>query len=108
MYRTQDHVPSFRAALVIVALACALHTPAFSQQTATISGFVADASGAGVPSATLILTNQDTAVILTTAKSDSHGDFEFPAVPAPGTYSLSIEVPGFSRLEEKGITVTAG
>ncbi|MDQ6700110.1 MAG: TonB-dependent receptor, partial [Acidobacteriota bacterium] len=80
----------------------------FAQQPATISGFLADASGAGVPGAGLTLTNQDTAVILITAKSDSNGNFSFPAVPAPGTYSISVQVGGFTRREEKDITVTAG
>src|ERR1700736_126800 len=71
-------------ALLLVGFACVLQTRVFAQQPATISGFLADASGAGVPGANLTLTNQDTAVVLTTAKSDASGKFEFPAVPAPG------------------------
>ena len=96
------------AALLLAGFACVFQMPAFGQQPATISGFLADATGAGVPGATLTLTNQDTAVVLTTAKSDSRGDFEFPSVPAPGTYSISVQVGGFTRREEKGIAVTAG
>ncbi|MES1258805.1 MAG: carboxypeptidase regulatory-like domain-containing protein [Acidobacteriota bacterium] len=97
-----------RAVLVLAAFACVLHTPVFAQQPATISGFVADPSGAGVPGASLTLTNQDTAVVLTTSKSDSRGNFEFPSVPAPGSYSISVQVGGFTRHEQKDITVTAG
>ena len=96
------------AALLLAGFAYVLQTPVFAQQPATISGFLADASGAGVPRASLTLTNQDTAVILITAKSDSGGNFSFPAVPAPGTYSISVQVGGFTRREEKDITVTAG
>jgi Carboxypeptidase regulatory-like domain len=85
-----------------------LPTAVFAQTEATISGVVADPSGAGVPGASLILTNQDTAVALITEKSDSTGNFAFQAVPAPGTYSISIQASGFSRLEQKNIVLTAG
>ena len=88
--------------------ACISQSSAFGQQPAAISGSLTDPSGAGMPGATLTLTNQDTAVVLTTAKSDSSGNFEFPVVPAPGTYSLSVQVSGFTRREERNITVTAG
>ncbi len=79
-----------------------------AQQEATISGILTDPSGAGIPGASPTLTNQDTGVVLTTAKSDSSGSFAFPSVPAPGTYSFSVQVPGFSRLEQKDIVVTGG
>ena len=116
MHRKSDPVQSprriasrtFAVALFCAGFTCLLQDPAFGQQPATLSGFVADSTGAGVPGASLVLTNQDTAVIQTTAKSDSHGEFEFPQVPAPGIYSLSVQVSGFTRREEKDITVTAG
>src|SRR6267142_2639594 len=79
------------AAFLLAGFACVLQTPVLAQQPATISGFVADASGAGVPGANLTLTNQDTAVLLMTTKSDTKGDFAFPAVPAPATYSISVQ-----------------
>jgi hypothetical protein len=97
-----------RAALLLVGLACILQMPVLAQQPATISGFLSDPSGAGVPGANLTLTNQDTTVVLMTAKSDSSGNFAFPSVPAPGTYSIAVQVGGFTRYEQKDITVTAG
>src|SRR5882672_3395656 len=96
------------ATLLAVSLACSLQQPAFAQQPATISGFVADPSGAGVPSASLTLTNQDTAVVLISVKSDSGGNFAFQAVPAPATYAISIQAAGFTRHEQKDLIVTAG
>src|SRR6266581_8685014 len=78
------------ATLVLVGLACILQ-PAFAQQPATISGFLADPTGGGVPGASLTLTNQDTAIVLITVKSDSNGNFAFQAVPAPATYSISVQ-----------------
>ena len=55
-------VLSRHASLLLVTFAIALHMPLLAQQPATISGFLADPSGAGVPGASLTLTNQDTAV----------------------------------------------
>ncbi|MEA2874384.1 MAG: hypothetical protein QOH67_4366 [Hyphomicrobiales bacterium] len=95
-------------ALILAGFTCILQTPALAQQPATISGFLADPSGSGVANASLTLTNQDTAVALMTQKSESSGNFDFPSVPAPGTYSISVQAGGFTRREEKGITVTAG
>ncbi len=88
--------------------ACVLGTLALAQQPATITGFLADTSGGGVPSGSLTLTNQDTLVVLTTIKSDAHGNFEFPSVPAPGTYSLAVQVAGFRPYQQRDITLTAG
>ena len=82
--------------------------PVFAQTTATISGILADSSGAGVPGASLTLTNQDTTAVVATEKSDSSGNFSFQAVPAPGAYTISVKVTGFARLEQKDIVVTAG
>lgn len=100
-----------RLPLLLVGFACVLLQPlAFAQQPATISGFLADPSGAGVPGATVTLTNQDTGVVLSgiTAKSDSSGNFAFQAVPAPARYSISVQAAGFTRHEQKDIAVTAG
>ncbi len=97
-----------RAALPLAGLAFILQTAVLAQQPATISGFLADPSGAVVPNGSLTLTNQDTSVVLMTAKSEPSGNFAFPAVPAPGTYSISVQVAGFRTYEQKDITVTAG
>jgi hypothetical protein len=97
-----------RAAVLLASMACALWTPAFAQQGATISGMLADSSGAGVPGASLTLTNQDTGVALVTVKSESDGSFSFQQVPAPGSYTISVQVSGFSRLQQKDIVVTEG
>ena len=95
-------------ALLIVGTACIFQSPSPAQQGASITGILADSSGAGVANATLTLTDQDTSVVSSTVTSDSTGSFSFLAVPAPGTYSISVQVRGFSRLEQKGIAVTQG
>ena len=81
---------------------------AFRASPVWVLAALADASGAGVPNAGLTLTNQDTVVVTMTATSDSSGNFTFPAVPAPGAYSISVQVGGFTRREQKDIAVTAG
>ena len=96
------------AAFLLAAFLTILSMPVFAQTTATISGILADSSGAGVPGASLTLTNQDTTAVVATEKSDSSGNFSFQAVPAPGAYTISVKVTGFARLEQKDIVVTAG
>src|ERR1700742_493509 len=71
-------------------------TPIYAQTEATISGVLTDPSGAAVPGAALTLTNQDTSVVVQTQKSDGSGNFSFPAVPAPGSYSIAVQASGFS------------
>jgi hypothetical protein len=96
------------AALLLVAAGFTCSTAAYAQTEAAISGIVTDPSGAGVPAATLTLTNQDTAVVLVTTKSDATGNFSFPSVPAPATYSISVQASGFTRLEQRDIVLTSG
>ena len=95
------------AAFLLAAFATILSTPVFAQTTATIAGVLADPSGAAVPGATLTLTNQDTTAVVGTQKSDASGNFAFQSVPAPGTYTISVQASGFTRLEQKDIVVTA-
>ena len=96
------------AIFLLAAFGCVLNVSMTAQQPATISGFLADATGAGIPDSSLTLTNQDTSVIVATVKSNSHGDFEFPSVPAPGVYALAVQVAGFKPYQQRDITVTAG
>jgi carboxypeptidase family protein len=78
--------------------------PAFSQTvTSSLSGTVADTSGAAVPNAKVVLTNEGTMTSQTTTAS-SVGYFSFTAI-LPGTYTVTVSAKGFSNWEEKGITV---
>jgi hypothetical protein len=91
-----------------VAVAAMTASQALAQTEATITGLVADPSGAAVPSARLTLTNQDTTAVVGTQRTDASGNFAFQAVPAPGTYSLSVQADGFAAFAQKDIVVTAG
>lgn len=88
------------AGLAITALALAQFTT-----RSNISGLVSDSSGAGVPNATVELTDLDRSQIFKTATNTS-GLFSFPNL-TPGRYQLTAEAPGFRKTSSSAITVTA-
>jgi hypothetical protein len=85
-----------------------LFQPAALAQSASgsISGTVADSTGAVVPGATVVLMNEATTVKRETV-SNSAGFFSFPAVQ-PATYTVTITSPGFTAWERKSIAMTQG
>src|SRR5215467_10213231 len=81
---------------VLLALLSALLlvTPVFSQGTnATVSGTIADATGALIPGVTVTATNTATGVV-TTVITNETGAYNFPSL-LPGTYKASAELSGF-------------
>jgi hypothetical protein len=72
--------------------------------TATLTGSVTDPTGAVVPSATIQLVNTATQVMQHTA-SDAQGRFLFSFLQ-PGSYSLNVSAPGFTRYQQNGITLS--
>jgi len=83
-------------------------TGSYGQAASTngrLEGFVVDPSGAGVPGATVVITNKKTAVS-TTLQTDEGGHFVALYLP-PGIYNVSIEKEGFQKqmLEDTAVTV---
>jgi hypothetical protein len=78
---------------------------AFAQGNATIVGTVADSSGALVPAATVVLTNEATGVSHQAA-ADAGGRFDFVRLPV-GNYRLAATAAGFKRAEVRAINLTA-
>jgi Carboxypeptidase regulatory-like domain len=75
---------------------CLLATASFAQiNNATLSGTVADATGAVLPGVSVIATNNATGVV-TTAFSNEAGAYNIPSL-LPGTYTISGELPGFQK-----------
>ncbi len=74
-----------------------------AQTSGTIVGRVTDASGAGVPSAKIELTNQNTGIKSATTGS-AQGDYVLPRVD-PGTYRMSVSAPGFKTLVRNDIPI---
>lgn len=77
--------------------------PAAAQDGA-IAGRVADETGAVLPGATITLRGPGEERV---TASDGNGDYAFPAV-APGDYSLTAALPGFSDAALDGIAVADG
>src|ERR1035437_2415727 len=71
----------------------------------TITGAVRDASGSSVPSATVIITNQDTNVAIHASTNDA-GEYTVPNL-SPGIYIVRVEKSGFRPSEERGLTLNA-
>ncbi len=71
-------------------------TAAFSQvTTGSILGTVHDSTGAVVPNATITITDTGKGTI-STKQTNSSGDYDVPFL-IPGTYTVSVEMPGFKR-----------
>src|SRR5436305_2883940 len=69
--------------------------------TGTVSGAVADNSGARVPGATVRIVNVETRDTRTTTANNT-GDYLFPSVPT-GQYELQAEATGFKTERRAGI-----
>jgi Carboxypeptidase regulatory-like domain len=66
--------------------------------TSTVRGTITDSQQAAVPAAIVVVTEVNRNVTHTT-KSDNAGRYTIPALP-PGSYSLSVEAPGFQKYEK--------
>jgi len=97
-----------RVGALFVASAAWLTTqPLFAQgTTATLGGTVTDATGAVVPNAQVILTNESTGD-KRNSRSNSAGVFSFSAVPT-GDYDIMITASGFKGFEQKRIHLDPG
>lgn len=88
----------------LLALAAA---PLLAQEfRGTISGSVADATGAKVANVKLTATETRTGTI-TTAQSDSSGEYSIPFL-SPGTYRVTAETSGFKRYVHDNIDLGPG
>jgi hypothetical protein len=96
---------SFAAALIAL-LACCWSGSLFGQGlTGQLSGSITDSSGSAVGSATVQITNTQTAQKRST-KTDEQGRFAFTEL-LPGTFAVSIDAPGFKHYEQKQVNVSA-
>ncbi len=80
---------------------------AFAQTyRAQVRGLVTDQTSATISGAAVTLANVNTGVI-TTKETDSSGLYVFDYVE-PGTYSVTMESPGFGKFVQENITVQSG
>jgi len=91
------------ACFTFIALLLLLAPGAWGQDNATITGTVADSTGALIPNAAISLTNPATNQSRS-ATSNTAGAFRFANVGV-GTYTLAASAPGFQKFSRTGIVV---
>src|SRR5579872_1391512 len=80
------------------------YAPAGAQTiTASLEGLVRDPSGAAIAGAQVQVTNTATNV-LTRVTTDTSGRFLALSLP-PGPYAVTVEAPGFKKMERSGIVL---
>ena len=94
---------TFAALLTVSLLALPV---AAQEQTGSISGVVKDSSGAVLPGAT-VEARSPSAVGVSTAVTDSSGQYRFPALP-PGTYEVSANLQSFVPAKVSDALVSLG
>jgi hypothetical protein len=80
-----------------------ISTRAFGQDTASITGSITDASGASIADAQIAVDNHERRIHRTTVTNTS-GEFLVPGL-SPGSYDLSITVPGFKKYRANEIVL---
>ena len=94
----------FRLTIAVAFATLTLSHPAWAQNDGRITGAVRDATGAGVPGATVTVTNQGTKESRT-ATTGNDGSYSI-SVP-PGPCSVAVSISGF-RKTAQNVDVTAG
>ncbi len=75
-----------------------------AQDTASLTGTVRDSTGASVANAEVAVTNTERGINRTTA-SNSDGEYSVPALPAPASYNLTVNAPGFKKYQATGVVL---
>ncbi len=99
----------FRASVLLCAVALLLMVqPLVLAQVTTgrIVGVVTDPSGAAVPGATVTISQTETAASITSTTDDS-GSYNATALKI-GTYTISVEKPGFQRVVQSDVSLGIG
>ena len=90
---------------ILMALLLVSYLPASAQvsSTSSLSGSVVDPSGAVVPGAAVTITNEGTGAVYKVVTA-GNGTFQVPSLN-PGTYTVTVDVPGFKQAVMKGVVV---
>jgi hypothetical protein len=95
--------------LLSAVLSLALAAPAFAQSTAAngaIEGTISDTSGGVLPGVTVTIANTETGAARTVVTNDK-GIYRAPLLPL-GTYTVTAELQGFKKFEQKDIKLSVG
>ena len=95
----------FSIAVTFAVLLFGTSARTFGQENATLGGAVTDPTGALIPGAEVTATN-DIIGIAATDVTDANGEYAF--MLQPGTYTITVEVPGFQAGIESNLALGAG
>jgi hypothetical protein len=95
-----------RTAALLVVITLLASTCLAQQLTGTLSATATDSAGAVVPNAKVTMKNERSGDVRTTVSNGS-GYFTVTAVQ-PGSYSVTIEAPGFKTWQQTGIVFAQG
>jgi hypothetical protein len=95
-----------RAAFMALMLSVAVTSAAGQTVGATMTGRVTDPSGAVIPGATVTITNTGTSAArsILTGENGLYRSVNLQ----PGSYDVSVDLPGFSTSSRKGVTLNVG
>jgi hypothetical protein len=96
----------FLLVLIVSFLLTPTRLVAQGETTSAILGQITDATGAGIPGATVIVTNNETG-LKRTCLTDSSGRFDFPQL-RPGIYAVKVGAPGFEPNVSDGVVAHLG
>jgi len=100
----RSYAPSHIIAAIILCLLLA--TSVWAQALGNITGTVEDSTGAVIPGATVVITNEETGIV---TRVQSRADGTYLAMNlVPGQYRISVEAPGFKRFEIRGLRLNVG
>ena len=102
------HQRSTRIFVLLIVLSFALcGATAIAQTTyGAVRGLVKDPQGAVLVGATVTLTNEGTKIARKTI-SNTSGEYTFTSIE-PGSYTVSVTMDGFKKVENQGIGVETG
>src|SRR5438128_9261631 len=89
--------------LVAALISCQLDA---QEVTGNITGAVVDASGAAIPNAKVTVTATAQGIVLRTLQTNDAGLYAATLLPV-GTYSVTVEAPGFKKVRRDGIELSA-
>ena len=93
-----------RSKLSLCALTLILALPILAQNAGTIAGVVTDQQDAVLPNAKVSLSNAAQGGVVRELTTNQEGAFVITPL-LPGTYSLTVEAPGFKTVTRTGIVV---
>jgi hypothetical protein len=88
---------------ITMLLVCGTTAARAQSNAATLTGTVVDKTGAVIPQASILLTDEASGVTRST-RSDGRGFFSLVGVPV-ATYDVKVSAPGFNALVRKGVAV---